>query len=92
MAKRKPYKWIATTGVKKPRHKGALHRALGYAPGEKIPRSVLEREVHKGGHVGHMALFALNMQGLRHHHGPLSKASLSKRRRRMRHAHHHHTR
>lgn len=66
-------KWIQASGVKK--HKGALHRALGYAAGEKIPTPVLRKNVHKGGHVGHMALFALNMRGL--HHG--------KRRRRARH-------
>ncbi len=83
MAKRRPYKWIQKTGVKK--HKGALHRALGYAPGETIPVNVLRREVHKGGHVGHMALFALNARGFRHHHGPLSKTSLIKRRRHMKH-------
>jgi len=90
MAKRRPYKWIQPTGVKK--HKGALHRALGIPEGERIPTSTLKRAVHQGGHVGHMALFALNVRGLRHHHGPLSKASLAKRRRHMRHAHHTSTR
>jgi len=63
MAKRKN-KWIQKTGVKK--HKGALHRALGYAEGEKIPVSVLHKAVHKGGHLGHMAQFALNVRHFRH--------------------------
>jgi len=88
--KKRPYKWIGPTGVKK--HKGALHRAMGYAPGEHIPTRELEKEVHKGGHVGHMAQFALNVRGLKHHHGPLSRTSLARRRRRMRHAHHTRTR
>ena len=62
MAKRRVRKWIQKSGVKK--HKGALHRALGYALGLKIPTHVLERTAHAGGHLGHMAQFALNVRGL----------------------------
>lgn len=77
MAHAHPYKWIAKSGVRK--HKGALHRALGYAPGEPIPTHVLLRNKHATGHLGHMVRYALNVRGLHHHHGPI-------------HRHHHHVR
>ena len=79
MAHARPYKWIQKTGVKKPHHKGALHRALGYAQGEHIPTKVLLSHKHDTGHLGHMVRFALNVRGLRHHHGPV-------------HRHHYHVR
>ena len=75
MAKRRPYKWIQKSGVKK--HKGALHRALGYGREEVIPTPVLRRAIHQGGHLGHMAQFALNVRGLRGRHHPLQKRRAS---------------
>jgi hypothetical protein len=61
---RRPYKWIAKSGVKKPGHKGRLHRALGYAQGSHIPTKVLLKHQHDTGHLGHMVRFALNMRKL----------------------------
>lgn len=60
------YKWIQKSGASKPGHKGALHRALGISRGRKIPVRLLQRAAKAGGHLGHMARFALNVRRLRH--------------------------
>jgi len=59
-------KWIQATGVAQ--HRGALHRALGVAEGEKIPAARLEAARNsKNPHVRHMAAFAHNVKGLGKH-------------------------
>ena len=65
MAKRKlmPSKEFKARMAKivNPKHKGALHRALGVPEGEKIPESKLEAALHsKNAHIKHMAQAAKN--------------------------------
>ena len=87
MAKKKPYKFIQSTGISKKGHKGALRRYLHIREGENIPLHLLKKTAHMRGVHGEQARLALTMRGFKHHHGPLSKASLTKRRRRARHGH-----
>lgn len=56
---KKPKKWAAKAF--NPSHKGELHRALGIPLGQKIPQGTLSAAIHRGGHVGHMALAARNI-------------------------------
>ncbi|HTR02526.1 MAG TPA: hypothetical protein VMN82_04960 [Thermoanaerobaculia bacterium] len=71
-------KWIKRTGVSK--HRGKLHRKLGYAPREHIPTSVLVKHSHGNSTEAHEARFALLARGyytgkpFKHHHGPRRKA------------------
>ncbi len=90
MAKRRPRKWQQKAGISK--HKGALHRQLHIPEDEPIPTGTLAKLRHAAGKLGHRVRYALIARGyygkgFKHHHGPLSKASLTKRRRRARHGH-----
>ena len=59
--------WIAKTGVDKPGHKGALHRALGVPEGKPIPAAKLAKaSASSNPHMQHMAQFAKNVKGLGH--------------------------
>ena len=53
--------WIA--GAIK--HPGALHRALGVPPGQKIPAAKLARAAHAGGVEGRRARLAQTLRTLR---------------------------
>ena len=55
-------KWIQKSGIDKPGHKGALHRALGVPEGQKIPASKLEEAAKSKGRLGRMARMAQNMR------------------------------
>jgi hypothetical protein len=70
MAKKK--KWIKGTGIRK--HRGALHRALGIVPRERIPQRLKVWASHQPGRLGHMGREALTL-------GKIS------RRRRLKHKH-----
>jgi len=60
-------KWIQKTGVDKPGHKGALHRALHVPEGKPIPAAKLSGALHSSNpHMQHMARFAKNVKGLGH--------------------------
>jgi hypothetical protein len=53
--------WISQTGVDKPGHKGALHRALHVPQGQTIPAAKLKRASNSSNsHTRHMAQFAHN--------------------------------
>jgi hypothetical protein len=66
--------WIQKSGIRKPGHRGRLHRALGIPMGEKIPYPTLLHAAKASGHLGHMAREALTLHRLaakrkrRHHH------------------------
>ncbi|HYX20815.1 MAG TPA: hypothetical protein VFA98_08225 [Thermoanaerobaculia bacterium] len=72
---RRVHKWIKKSGV--PKHKGALHRTLGYGKHEHIPTSVLVAHSHGGGKTAHRSRWALLARGYyghgfkhrRAHHG-----------------------
>lgn len=57
-------KWIqkVAKSIEKKGTKGALHRSLGIPQGEKIPLSKLKAAASKGGKLGKMAQFALNVR------------------------------
>lgn len=46
--------------------KGGLHRALGIAPGTKIPASKLAVHEDDSEHLKHMKNFAKTMKGFKH--------------------------
>jgi len=84
MAKR-PNKWQAKTHISE--HKGALHKQLGIPEDQPISTSTLAKLQHKSGKLGQRVRYALVTRGyygkhkpFKHHHGPLSAASLAKRR------------
>jgi hypothetical protein len=54
--------WIAGAHV----HKGALHRALGFPPGEKIPLARLKSAAKEPGRLGRMARLALRFRAMKH--------------------------
>ena len=56
----KPRRWIQGA-IKKP---GQLHRDLGVAQGQKIPRERLETAAKRKGKVGKRARLALTLRGL----------------------------
>ena len=59
-------KWIQGTGISKPGHKGKLHRALGVAPGKKIPEAKLEKATHsKKPSLRKEAVLAETLRGFR---------------------------
>ena len=85
MAKRRPYKFIQATGISKPGHRGALHRALGIPQGEHIPLPVARRAAKAPGKLGRQARFYVNvLSKLPHHVGPLGTRRVRYKRR----AHH----
>lgn len=88
MAKKKPYKWVQATDIKKRGHKGALRRYLHIREGENIPLPLLKKTAHMHGLHGEQARMALTMRGFKHH-GAHSKRTRAKRRR---HTHHGSTR
>jgi hypothetical protein len=56
-------KWIQASGVDRPGHKGALHRALGVPEGEPIPAKKLGHALASDNpHMRHMAQFAKNVK------------------------------
>ena len=59
--KKRPKKWIQKA-IKRP---GALHRALGYAEDDTIPRSVIQRAAKREDRVGRMARLALTLGKMR---------------------------
>jgi len=70
--KKRVNKWVGKTSVKK--HKGALHRMLGYGKREKIPSKVLFAHRHDSGLLGERVRFAINARKFHHkkrraHHG-----------------------
>jgi hypothetical protein len=44
---------------------GGLHKALGVKEGDTIPVNKIHEAAKKGGHLGHMANFALTMRGFK---------------------------
>lgn len=63
--RRKPRRWIKAAHLKR----GALHRALGYEAGEKIPRRVLEACSGLPGKTGKRCRLALTLEDLKRAHG-----------------------
>ena len=56
------------------KHPGSLHKALGVAPGKKIPEKKLEKAEHsKNPSLRKKAVLAETLKGLPRHHGPRSK-------------------
>jgi hypothetical protein len=55
------HKWLKKSGVSK--HKGALHRALGYSKGAHLPTSVLVAHSHGSSKTARRARFALVARG-----------------------------
>lgn len=62
MARRKL--WIQESGVRKPGHRGRLHRALGIPENETIPASDLRWAARQPGHLGRMAREAVTLRRL----------------------------
>lgn len=48
--------------IKRP---GQLHRDLGVAQGQTIPRGAIEAAAKQGGKIGERARFALTLEGMR---------------------------
>jgi len=56
---------MAKNWIKKainPKHRGALHEALGVPEGEKIPQSKLDEAAKSGGRLGKMANLAKTLK------------------------------
>jgi hypothetical protein len=48
------------------KHPGALHRELGIPQGQKIPKTTLEHDAHKGGKLGARARLAITLEKMHH--------------------------
>lgn len=69
MPKRKSTKTVKFWIQKAIKRPGALHRALGVPPGQKIPATKLQAAAGKGGRLGRQARLAQTLAKLRRRKG-----------------------
>ncbi len=74
MADKPKHKWIKAAT----KNKGALHRHLGVAEGEKIPEDKLRAALHSGNAtIRKEAQLAMTLKGMKKHKGKSTKEKMS---------------